>query len=178
MDSERADRFKQELARARSYLEYGSGATTVLADRAGIEAVSVENDRFYAKAVAAELDGDRVRQIVVSTGLTREWGFALFPTIRKARAYVDAPFPSEQFPDFILVDGRYRLACALACARRANLAGQSATLMFDDYVLRTEYHSVEDYLGVPELAGRAAIFRIGSRSVPLPAIEEALRDQR
>ena len=178
MDAEGVARFRQELSRATRYIEFGSGGTTVLADRAGLDTISVENDRFYARAVASRLHGGRVHQVVVDNGLTREWGFPLFSGVRKAEAYVSAPFGKAPFPDFILVDGRYRVACALESARQAQVRGMSATLMFDDYAGRPHYHAVETHLGPPEMAGRAAVFRIGSQVLPRSAVEEALADSR
>ena len=37
--------------------------------------------------------------------------------------------------------------------------------MFDDYGTRPNYHVVERVLGKPEMAGRTAIFQIGTRPV-------------
>lgn len=178
MDSESAARFLHELDRASRYVEFGSGGTTVAADKAGVETVSVESDRFYARAVAKRLSGRHVRQVVVNCGLTREWGFPLFPDVRKARKYVTAPYGDGPFPDLVLVDGRWRVACALECAEQARNRGLSTILMIDDYAGRLHYHSVEDHLGPPEMAGRAAVFRIGQQSVPRSAIEQAMADPR
>lgn len=177
MDAEGVARFRRELARARSYVEFGSGGSTVLVDRAGIPAISVENDRFYARAVATRLGQGAVRQIVVPMGLTREWGFPLLPSQRAAWRYVSAPWDQiGTFPDLVLVDGRYRVACALESARRAHVAGASAVLMFDDYAPRQHYFAVEDYLGKPEMDGRAALFRIGANDVPEGAVARWLQD--
>jgi hypothetical protein len=181
MDEAGIARFQRELARASRYVEFGSGGSTVLVDRAGIPAISVENDRFYARAVASRLGRGAVRQIVVPMGLTREWGYPLWRSTQAAWRYVSAPWgegPGEAgtFPDLVLVDGRYRVACALEAARRAHAAGASATLMFDDYTPRAHYRAVEEYLGQPELDGRAALFRIGQADVPETAVLHWLRD--
>lgn len=178
MDPPGVERFKRELVKAAAYVEFGSGGTTVLADKAGIPSVSVESDRFYARAVAARLTGGNVRQVVVDLGLTREWGTPIFSTPAKAMKYVSAPFGDGPFPDFVLVDGRYRVACALEAARRAQLAGRGATLMFDDYGLRSHYHAVEQFLGTPDMVGRAAFFRIGERPIPQEAVAGFLHDKR
>ncbi len=173
MDEASIARFKAEVSRARHYVEFGSGGSSVFVDRQGIPGISVENDRFYARAVASRLNGGSIRQIVIGMGLTREWGFPLFPDPRLAEAYVSAPWQTgAPFPDFILVDGRYRVACALESARRAHEANAHAVLMFDDYTVRPHYHVVEDLLGKPELAGRSAIFHIGSQSVPASSVEQ------
>lgn len=175
MDQESIDRFRQELARASGYLEFGSGGSTVLADQSGVPGVSVESDRFYARAVATRLTG-KIEQICVPAGITKEWGMPLFPSAIKGRRYTDAGFGRSEFPDFILVDGRWRRACALRSAHEAHKRGKQATLMIDDYLHRPGYRRVEVLLGEPEMVGRSAIFRIGSRSIPSAAIDEALDD--
>jgi hypothetical protein len=169
-------RFKYELSKARHYVEFGSGGSTVYASQQGVKTISVENDRFYARVVAKGLHQSSVKQLVVDMGITGEWGMPIFPNPRKARRYICAPWDVETFPQFILVDGRYRVACALESARRARLVGQSAVLMFDDYEVRSSYHQIEQILGVPEKCGRAAIFDIGSQQVELSVIDHWLND--
>lgn len=163
-------RFRREISKAQRYMEYGSGGSTVYASRLGIPTISVENDKFYARAVATKLHGGAVTQIVADTGITVEWGMPLFPNPAKALGYVTAPWDTGRFPDFILVDGRYRVACALESARRAKASNSTAILMFDDYATRPFYHAVEQFLGQPEIVGRAAIFQLGSQKVPTAAV--------
>jgi hypothetical protein len=50
--------------------------------------------------------------------------------------------------------------------------------MIDDYAPRPHYHIVEDLLGQADMAGRTAIFRIGSQDIPSSAVEPWLRDPR
>jgi hypothetical protein len=176
MDPEGVERFKYELSHSSRYVEFGSGGTTVLADRKGVPTISVESDRFYARAVATRLSSGCVKQIVVDIGFTGEWGTPICSTPEKGRKYATAPFGGE-FPDLILVDGRYRVACALESARRAYQAGAKAILIFDDYAARPHYHRVEQSLGSPEMAGRTAIFAIGSSSVCEETVEAALSDK-
>jgi hypothetical protein len=169
-------RFKEEIGRAKHYVEFGSGGSTVYASRFGNQTISVENDRFYARAVATRLNGKSVTQVVADMGITREWGMPLFPSAVKARRYVMAPWDAECFPDFILVDGRYRVACALESARRARARNATAIMMFDDYSERPFYHIVEEFLGQPEIVGRAAIFEIGTQIVPPNVVAKWLKD--
>lgn len=178
MDGPGIERFRVEASRARSYVEFGSGGSTVYIDRLGIPAISVENDPFYAQAVAARLRNGSVLQRVIRMGLTQAWGVPLFPKPQRAKAYVTAPWDLAPFPDLILVDGRYRVACALEAARRAHAAGVTATLMFDDYATRPHYHLVERHIGSPENAGRTALFRIGSGGVAEADVEPWLHDWR
>ena len=169
-------RFKDEIGKARHYLEFGSGGSTVYASRMGVQTTSVENDRFYARAVASQLHGKTVSQIVAGMGITREWGMPVFPRTRNARRYVMAPWQGGHFPDFIFIDGRYRVACALESARRAHASQATAVLMFDDYAMRRFYHVVEEFLGSPQIVGRAAIFHIGSQIVPPAIVDKWLQD--
>lgn len=80
-----------------------------------------------------------------------------------------APLKGRNFPDFILIDGRYWVACAFESARPANASQTTAGLMFDDYAMRPFYHVVEEFLGSPQIVGRAAIFHVESQ-LELPAI--------
>ena len=69
--------FQGEIAKAKRYIEFGSGGSTVYASQLGIDTISVENDRFYARVVAWQLYGKSVRQILSEMGIT-ENGESLF----------------------------------------------------------------------------------------------------
>jgi hypothetical protein len=178
LDDEGKVAFAAALANASSYLEYGAGGSTILADRRGIPALSVESDPYYADAVRSRLTSGRVELLNPKLGLIGRFGTPIFPTRSKARRYIEAPFSRDHFPDFILVDGRFRVACALASAKRAHQSAGRAILMFDDYARRHWYHRVEEHLGKPRMHGRAAFFEIGSKDVPGPVIDHAAQDYR
>lgn len=167
--------FEALLGRARYYLEFGCGGSTLLAARHSVETLSVDSDRHYAAAVRRRLpNGAPCRILDAAIGLTGEWGYPVFtrPTarrLRRWRRYVDLPFEvlaqqPGRFPDLVLIDGRFRRACALESARQARLAGKSTILFFDDYADRPHYHDVERCLGAPRMVGRAAIFELGEGS--------------
>lgn len=176
MPPEEVERFKAEIDRARYYVEFGSGGSTVYASAKGLRGVSVESDAYFARRVATKLAGTLIEQVVPKMGLVGEWGSPLFPSAAKAKRYISAPWRDGPFPDFILVDGRYRIACALETARRAREAGATATLMVDDYGHRPHYFPIADLLGAPEMVGRGAIFKIGVQNVPASAVEKWLND--
>ena len=179
MDACGTARFLEELKRATLYLEYGSGGTTVIADRLGIPTLSVESDPFYARAVKSRLSKDGcITQIVVNVGMTSRWGTPIINSPAKAHSYVQAPYAGPEFPDFILVDGRYRSACALAAGRRAFELQRRATLMVDDYVDRAYNHKIEPHLGKPEIVGRSAIFIIGSKEISESSVMDCYAETR
>lgn len=159
--------FRDRLAQSRSYLEYGSGSSTLCAGQLGVPTVVVEGDRFFARAVQKLLPADApirfaVPDIGFTVGLCRP--FNTTPTARRMRRwarYVQAPYALlDGFPDFILTDGRFRLACMLEAVRRARAGGHAVTIMCDDYVGRPRYHGIESYAGAPRIVGRAAFFEI------------------
>jgi hypothetical protein len=155
------------LRTARSYIEFGAGGSTLLANRLQVPTVSVESDRFYAAAVRGALTHPELCTIITPPmGITRQWGTPLFRKASKGPFYVNAPFEfcADQFPDLIFVDGRYRVACVLESAVRAKAASARSTLLLDDYD-RTSYHVLEAYLGPPERIGRAAKFVLGDVAI-------------
>lgn len=180
-DAQTLARFNQELAQASAFLEYGSGGSTLLADAAGVETISVESDAFYAKKVRATLSGNTTATVLVpKMGLTKQWGWPIFGARKKGRRYVDAPFieADQWLPDLVLIDGRYRAACLLEIARKANQAGASLTVMFDDYLERPHYHRVEEFVGQPQMIGRTALFTVGQRPVEASIVAQYMSDAR
>ncbi|WP_108810028.1 hypothetical protein [Sphingorhabdus sp. Alg231-15] len=177
--------FTTEIAKANFYLEFGSGASTVLAARAGVQTVSVESDSKFAEAVRTVLGAQApVKIVVCDIGITEEWGYPVFtrPTAKRLeiwRNYTKIPFThiakSTSFPDMVLIDGRFRVACALATALNAQKMGGITAIYIDDYRDREHYHVVEDYLGAPIMIGRAARFSIGEGKPKKPISESTVR---
>ena len=193
LDEEALARFTRELDASTGYLEFGSGGSTVLADRRSVRTVSVESDRFYARVVRSQLTpATTVKVLDVYLGLTGLWSYPVFqkPTRRRQgrwRRYVQRPFDQLRedgwFPDFVLVDGRFRRACVLETVRRAITENQELTLMVDDYfnVDRSHYEAVESWLGRPERVGRAALFIVNKAVTKSPTpkdVENAITDFR
>lgn len=188
-DAASTDYFVDRLGLARSYLEYGSGGSTRLAARLGVSGLSIESDRYYAKSVSATLPTNASISLMhVDIGMTGFWGMPIRrkPTASrrlKWRKYVEAPFAMGRLtdcPDFVLVDGRFRRACALRIALEAQRRGCDVTIMIDDYASTgRSYELVEALLGTPEMKGRSAIFEVGpSTRVEESDVDEAITDIR
>ena len=161
---------RAEYARASVILEYGSGGSTVLAGDLGKTVFSVESDQAWAQMMRSWFEanppkGD-VDIIWSDIGATKEWGYPV--NQQEWRRYAHYPLkvwdlPEFQHPDVVLVDGRFRLGCALATLFRAS---QPVTLLFDDYAPRKPYHRIEQFLGAPELTGRMARFDVTPAPIP------------
>lgn len=188
-DEETLAWFTDRLPRAKSYLEFGSGGSTVMAAKLGIPTISVEGDHFFAKQVAKKIGRDhRVTMLRPPIGLTGLWGVPVpgTPTqgrVAQWRSYIDLPFEvlaqSKQiFPDLFLVDGRFRTACALRAALETSKAGKEADLLFDDYERSNhDYSGIETILPAPERIGRSALFKLGPDiRVTEDSIHQAMHD--
>lgn len=163
--------FTKRLEAARLYVEFGSGGSTVLASALGKEFVSIESDRDFLAAVAKKIEQaghrDPAKQHLVwrDIGQTKALGkpFVVgvpLPARRKLfRAYSDLPITElgGRLPDLVLVDGRFRAACALK-ALRALAPTSGWTLIVDDYVGRPHFHVVEEFAVLKEHVGRMAVF--------------------
>ena len=162
--------FRDQLRKARNYLEYGSGGSTILANQMVTNLVSVDSDASFLADVRRKLsETDRramAKLIHVNIGLTVDWGMPVFtkPTPRRVRRweeYAKAPWryfrTIGQQPDLILVDGRFRVACVLESLLCLSPLSETKILL-DDYIDRPEYSVIEQFADV-EMVGRMAVVR-------------------
>jgi hypothetical protein len=103
--------------------------------------------------------------IDIDIGLTGPWGVPVFkkPTksrLSKWRQYPAAPWAlitEEKLPELILIDGRFRVACALTCIKQMSRRAETKVLI-DDYMDRPFYHIVERFAQLTTMVGRMAVF--------------------
>ncbi len=150
---------RTHLSKATVYGEYGAGDSTRLAATVPNlrEIHSVESDKQWIEEIRAALPQNRVTFHHKEMGTPyRSWGHPA-PTATEAqrRAYSD-PIPSNAPVDVLLIDGRFRVACAL---KAHGWLSNNATVIFDDFWIRENYHIVLDYYSVIDRAGTAAILR-------------------
>ena len=160
-------------SRAEVILEYGSGGSTVMAaEMPGKTVYSVESDRDWAAMMLGwfadnpPVAGSEVDVIWCDIGATKEWGHPVdHSEWRRFARYPLDIWSQKGFrqPQVVLVDGRFRQGCALACAF---MSKAPLELYFDDYVQRKHYHKVEDILGPPEITGRMAYWKVTPQAIP------------
>jgi len=120
--------FERVVAGRRRYAEFGTGGSTPLALRLGIETlVAVEADPAWAEAVrqtpevsAAVAEG-RATVLHADIGAIADWGTPVDKEpSRLWPRYVSFMWREwarrASFPDVVLVDGRFRVACCLSVA--------------------------------------------------------------
>jgi hypothetical protein len=88
-------------------------------------------------------------------------------TVDECRAYSDKIYATPSGVDFILIDGRFRVACALKCFRHI---GIDCVVAFDDYLTRPQYHVVgRFYATIDTCNKRMVILKKRGDVAPPPA---------
>lgn len=165
-----SDVFMGLIESSSSYLEYGAGSSTLLAYESCERAVSIESDDNFLAAVKRRCMGlERLENSVefefvhADIGRTGPWGKPIFPSIARPGRWADYPMaPWRTFgPDFrsdlVLVDGRFRVACALAVV--LDQPDIEWTLLVDDYMGRSHYEPIAEFALLTGLHGRMAEFK-------------------
>ncbi len=165
MPSAERDVLARALAGCRAYLEYGAGGSTVLALRLGVpEVITVESDPACLALVQAAFrsrpDGTSFLPVLITDGVKGGGPrpeYALAPWRALAAG-------NGRMPELILIDGRFRVACFLACLVWGR---PGTTLLFDDYFDRPAYRVAERFCPVTARHGRMAVFHLSRILDPL-----------
>lgn len=154
-----------KLESASTYLEYGSGGSTVLAVRINHPVVyTVESDQHWLKAVeekCAKLPGNgKLHPIYIDIGESGPLGYPKNDD-RLAWYFEYSLKPWQRLrsdgcsPDVVLVDGRFRLASFFSSILYSK---PGATIYFDDYIDRKQYHAAAQLLQPTRMIDRVAEF--------------------
>src|SRR5277367_3658000 len=161
--------FLSLLGDCRFYLEYGSGGSTILAAALKKPFVSVDTDRLFLQSLRRKIGAVTAAQRLLHAdiGLTGPWGIP-FPAgkpslqkLNKWKAYPKTPWPfinQDDYPDLVLIDGRFRVATALTCCIHMS-ACSTAKILVDDYADRPSYHIIERHAKRVRMLGRMAVFQ-------------------
>jgi hypothetical protein len=151
-------------------LEYGSGGSTVMAaEMPGKTIFSVESDKRWARNLNKYLVSNdlpsKVMMHYVDVGRTGKWGSPI--DSKRFRRYHMYPLsiwdhPEFRQPDVVMIDGRFRVACALTTMFRCQ---KNTLILFDDYKNRRGYHMIDDYLEPKEIRGNTALFETGKTAI-------------
>lgn len=157
--------FKKSLKKAQHYFEFGSGGSTVWAVKEGLLVKGVESDAKWVNALKDKL-GEKCQVEAVDIGPTKEWGFPVsMQQTSKFPAYSKAIHQHQQAFDLILVDGRFRVACAMGAIQHIlerSEEPQDARIFIHDFWNRPQYHAVLEFLDVVEKAETAGLFKVKS----------------
>ena len=129
------------------YLEFGSGQSTrYAADISTIQTIdSVESSEDYIQAelmphveIQAALKMQKLRFHLVDIGETGEWGEPINSEKKHLWPnYALSIFARPSQHDTVLIDGRFRVACAMSCLLNTPA---NTKLLIHDFWNRPEYH--------------------------------------
>lgn len=122
---------------------------------------SIETSRAHADLVRASLARE-VDLVVVDVGPVEEWGRPVGYSCRGMfRSYFESYARNDDgiWPDLVLIDGRFRVACFLSTLRVAPIGTR---ILFDDYKYRAHYHLVEEWVKPVDFCGEQALFIVDS----------------
>ncbi len=155
--SKKKEVFRRCLDQATGYFEYGCGGSTEIANGMTnlLRITSVETDYEWAKKVH-EVCPD-VNVVWVDVGPTKEFGQPADETLRLAWPRVpEVWLLAEQPYDLVLIDGRFRVACAaLLCL----FPKQVKRICFDDFTTRPQYHVILPFIDILETVDSMIVCR-------------------
>jgi hypothetical protein len=181
MSAAEASLFEAFAKRAKSYLEWGAGGSTLVAARlVGGRVTSVESSQAWLDRVDRELGyarmQDRVRLHRVDIGPVGEWGWPAGHAHRyQWPGYYGEPYragAAKTDAGLVLVDGRFRVACF---ARFMVNAPPTSVVLVHDYANRPEYHVIGRISREIAAAENLSAFQLDP-SVPRGRYLEVLRE--
>jgi protein O-GlcNAc transferase len=146
--SRKKEVFRRLLEQATGYFEYGCGGSTAIANGMSnlLRITSVETDYEWAKRVH-EVCPD-VNMIWVDIGPTKEFGQPVDETLRIGWPRVPEVWTqASQTYDLVLIDGRFRVACAALICLFPNHVKR---ICFDDFTSRPHYHAILPFIDILE----------------------------
>ena len=154
------------LAGATTVLEFGIGGSTAMAaETPGLRLVGVESHpNWIARClrdprVAAMQDEGRLRLHHVDIGPVKQWGYPRDRShVRQWSRYARTIWDELDgwVPDFVFIDGRFRLSCALQTLIRLP---QVAHLCLHDFWSRPEYAALLNFVDVADRIDDLGVFR-------------------
>mmetsp|Transcript_27962 Transcript_27962/g.58126 ORF Transcript_27962/g.58126 Transcript_27962/m.58126 type:complete len:274 (+) Transcript_27962:144-965(+) len=144
---------------ANSLFEWGLGESSYLAGHLNVPRYAgVDSDAEWVSS-AREKCPKHFRFSFADIGKTREFGNPTENLDKNVYNYIIAPLKSEMCPfDVYMVDGRYRVGCALMALLHASEYNHNATILLHDYVdERPEYKVLEEVCEIVKFSGKRLV---------------------
>jgi hypothetical protein len=180
LQSNEKELFYKHLNNAKNYLEYGSGGSTYQASiRSNIKIiVSVESDKlWYNKLIQIINNKNFIYNYIELNAKPNTYGHPVnaSPIMMEAYSSKIKKYKKKLF-DLILIDGRFRVACALVCH---NYIDNNCKVIVDDIENRPHYNEIYNYYNKIEQAGRMVVFKKKPHKIPsIELIKKYICDPR
>jgi hypothetical protein len=156
MEKEDIPIFYKYLDNTINFLEYGSGGSTYQASlRPNIKSItSVESDKKWIDKLREKVTAKFI-YIDIDTK-PNTWGHpGNNARLLNIMSYSESRYTNE---DLILIDGRFRVACALKLWEHIP---ETTFIIFDDFNDRKQYHIVLDHFDIVEKGKRLVVLKKG-----------------
>ena len=159
--------FKKNLKQCNFYLEYGSGNSTILANKLNKKFKSIETDKSFYRYMKTK----KIKNIVYSDlGPTKYYSIPILPIFLLRKKIEKYAYQVEKFyneykiiPDFILIDGRFRVFIASTiikfCLKKKVL---NTIIIIDDFKSRKDYHVLNRFFKI-KIIGRFGVIKINKK---------------
>lgn len=155
--------FKESLQNSQNYFEFGSGGSTVWAVNQGLTVHGVESDQLWVNGLKKKL-GERCQVKAVDIGPTGDWGYPVsLKNTDLFAAYSKEIFNHSLGFDLILVDGRFRVACAISAIQHTLKHAEKpggTKIFIHDFWNRPVYHAVLEFLDSVKTVESAGLFKV------------------
>ncbi len=172
--------FRSFVGRARGYVEFGSGGSTFLAAQSGAGfIVSTDSAQAWLDSVRTQCIAAQTPTvpdlIAADIGPTGAWGYPADESRRGSwRRYHELCWerPGTPDADLYMVDGRFRVACAMQVLLRARVG---ALLAIHDFASREHYHALRRFAREIAIAEDLSVFLV-TEERDLPGIALTLAE--
>lgn len=153
--------FKKVAISSKRYAEYGCGDSTIWINKhTNCNIYSVDTSQKWVQKTRGHLSNKATIQWI-DCGPLENWGKPLdYSKKENFLRYAKCIWENEYNPDFVLIDGRFRVLCFLITLKYAQ---EGTKVIFDDYINRPKYHIVEEFVTRSETDGRQCLFIIPSQ---------------
>lgn len=163
MPKKETELFYKYLDKCQYYFEYGSGGSTYQACiRNNIKKIySVESDKQWINKLMENdiiMNNNSLKFIYIDMKTKyKTWGYPGDESvIDDWKKYIQSIDNIDEQIDLILIDGRFRVACALYCFDKIK---DDTLIAFDDFLVRDYYNEVLNFYDIIDSAGRLVILK-------------------
>ena len=170
--SKRANKFfYKNLKKCKNYLEYGSGSSSLLAHKNKKKFLSIETDKSFFNLIKNKI---KKSAIYIDMGPTKYDAIPILSPLvlkNKIRIYAEAinlfHKTFRNFPDLILIDGRFRVYVTLHIIdylyNSCELKG-TTTIIIDDFKTRSDYKILDSIIKIEKIE-RFAVIKLSDKNI-------------
>ena len=156
------DFFEQELNKSKVFLEYGSGSSTLLADKLNKNFYTIEGDKNFYKYMKKKINNNKI--LFKTLGIVNDYSVPIDSKfeydLKKisnnhkirvknyCKGILDEFNEKKIIPDLILVDGRYRNLTGMFLYNFFKNKNIKFKIIFDDYVNRKNHHILDEFFEI------------------------------